>query len=186
MSIYASLARRTISWRVSRPLPERTWATSSPTRSVATIITQRSDLRATEDTLAFAGISPPQLRIYPIETHVAEKLHAFTMPRPRPNSRVKDLPDIALLASIGALNAEELKTALEKTFEFRKTHPLPQVIPPPPSNWEGPYLAIARENQLDWSSLTILTSAVSAFLNPVLAGEMHRVWSPETWSWAQS
>ena len=52
-----------------------------------------------EDVLAFAGIAPPTLRLYPIETHIAEKLHAYTMPRARPNSRVKDLPDLALLAS---------------------------------------------------------------------------------------
>lgn len=52
-----------------------------------------------EDVLAFAGIAPPKLRLYPIETHLAEKLHAYTMPRARPNSRVKDLPDIALLAT---------------------------------------------------------------------------------------
>ena len=35
----------------------------------------------TKDVLAFAGIAPPTLRVYPIETHVAEKLHAYTMPR---------------------------------------------------------------------------------------------------------
>ena len=52
-----------------------------------------------EDVLAFAGIAPPTLRLYPLETHIAEKLHAYTMPRARPNSRVKDLPDLALLAS---------------------------------------------------------------------------------------
>jgi len=28
-----------------------------------------------EDVLAFAGIAPPRLRLYPIETHIAEKLH---------------------------------------------------------------------------------------------------------------
>jgi hypothetical protein len=52
-----------------------------------------------EGVLAFAGIAPPTLRLYPIETHIAEKLHAYTMPRARPNSRVKDLPDLGLLAT---------------------------------------------------------------------------------------
>ena len=47
------------------------------------------------DVLGFVGVPPPTLRLYPIETHIAEKLHAYTMPRPRPNSRVKDLPDLA-------------------------------------------------------------------------------------------
>jgi hypothetical protein len=85
-----------------------------------------------EDVLGFAGIAPPTLRIYPIETHIAEKLHAFTMPRARPNSRVKDLPDLALLASAGPLEAERLRAALEQTFTFRKTHALPPALPAPP------------------------------------------------------
>jgi len=32
------------------------------------------DLVVARDVLAFAGIAPPALRIYPIETHIAEKL----------------------------------------------------------------------------------------------------------------
>src|SRR5277367_4588955 len=49
-----------------------------------------------DDVLEFAGIAPPVLRLYPVETHIAEKLHAYTMPRERPNTRVKDLPDICI------------------------------------------------------------------------------------------
>jgi hypothetical protein len=64
------------------------------------------------DLLAFAGIAPPTLRLYPIETHIAEKLRAYTMPRPRPNSRVKDLPDIALLATAQLIVARRLRDAL--------------------------------------------------------------------------
>ena len=48
-----------------------------------------------EDSLAFAGIAPPALRVYPVESHIAEKLHAYTVPRSRPNTRIKDLPDLA-------------------------------------------------------------------------------------------
>ena len=73
-----------------------------------------------EDTLSFAGISPPTLRVYPIETHIAEKLHAYTMPRSRPNSRVKDLPDIALLATAQPIDARRLRAALDQTFAFRQ------------------------------------------------------------------
>ena len=57
------------------------------------------DVVIADDVLGFAGISPPALRVYPIETHIAEKLHAYTLPRKRPNSRIKDLPDLALLAT---------------------------------------------------------------------------------------
>jgi hypothetical protein len=78
-----------------------------------------------EDVLGFAGIAPPTPRLYPIETHIAEKLHACTMPRTRPNSRVKGLPDIALLATAQPMGAKRLRAALEQTFAFRMTHALP-------------------------------------------------------------
>lgn len=87
------------------------------------------DVVTATDVLGFAGIAPPRLRLYPIETHIAEKLHAYTMPRIRPNSRVKDLPDLALLATVRAIEARRLRAALEATFTFRKTHPLPTMVP---------------------------------------------------------
>jgi hypothetical protein len=136
-----------------------------------------------KDVLAFAGISPPTLRLYPIETHIAEKLHAYTMPRRRPNSRVKDLPDIVLLATAQALDAKRLRAALDQTFTFRKTHPLPAVLPDPLSAWATPYAAMAREEQLAWPTLDDVTTAAKAFLDPVLAGDLDATWVPHTWAW---
>lgn len=92
-----------------------------------------------EDVLAFAGIAPPTLRLYPIETHLAEKLHAYTMPRSRPNSGVKDLPDIALLATAQPIDAKRLRAALEQTFTFRKTHALPRAMPAPLARARPPH-----------------------------------------------
>ena len=100
-----------------------------------------------EDVLAFAGVAPPTLRLYPIETHIAEKLHAYTMPRSRPNSRVKDLPDMTLLATAKALDAKRLREAFHQTFTFRKTHPLPAAVPAPLPAWATPYAAMAREDR---------------------------------------
>jgi predicted nucleotidyltransferase component of viral defense system len=77
------------------------------------------EVMVAEDVLGFAGIAPPTLRLYPIETHLAEKLHAYTMPRARPNSRAKDLPDLALLASAQVIDARTLRAALKQTFDFR-------------------------------------------------------------------
>ncbi len=136
-----------------------------------------------EDVLAFAGIAPPALRLYPIETHLAEKLHAYTMPRVRPNSRVKDLPDLALLATAQTLEATRLRAALEQTFSFRKTHALPAMLPEPLPSWVIPYAAMAREDQLRWMTLDEVTKVAKAFLDPVLAGHLDAVWRPETWTW---
>lgn len=137
-----------------------------------------------EDTLAFAGIPPPKLRLYPIETHIAEKLHAYTMPRVRPNSRVKDLPDIALLATAQRIDATRLRQALEQTFGFRKTHSLPATLPEPLPAWAMPYAAMAREDQLAWTTLDEVTQAAKAFLDPVLAGNVEAIWNPESWTWS--
>jgi hypothetical protein len=142
----------------------------------------KPDVVSAEDVLDFAGIAPPTLRLYPIETHIAEKLHAYTMPRNRMNTRVKDLPDIALLAGIRALQAERLRDALERTFKHRATHPLPNALPDPPASWSKPYQEMAHANELAWPTLEQLTSVVAKFLNPVLDGSA-RVWQPDRWKW---
>lgn len=141
------------------------------------------DILVAEDLLAFAGVAPPTLRLYPIATHIAEKLHAYTMPRARPNSRVKDLPDLALLATAQPISAKHLKLAFDQTFSFRKTHALPASFPTPPAAWKAPYAAMAREDHLPWPSLDDLTTAVQRFLDPVLAGNLSATWDPLAWTW---
>lgn len=142
------------------------------------------DVVRASDLLSFAGVARPAIRLYPVETHVAEKLHAYTLPRPRPNSRVKDLPDIALLSTIKELSAPRLRAALEQTFTFRKTHELPRAVPAPPDAWERPYAALARESELEWATLTDVHAAAAAFLDPVLFGAAVETWSPERRVWS--
>ena len=141
------------------------------------------ELVVAADVLAFAGIAPPTLRLYPLETHIAEKLHAYTLPRVRPNSRVKDLPDLALLATARSIEATRLRAALDQTFTFRKTHALPVVLPEPLRAWETPYAAMAREDQLAWPTLDEVMKAAKAFLDPVLASEHGTAWDPAAWIW---
>lgn len=141
------------------------------------------DVFVGDDHLAFAAIAPPIVRVYPIETHIAEKLHAYTMPRSRPNSRIKDLPDIALLASVGAIDATRLRAAIEQTFAFRGTHAVPDVLVEPLAAWAGPYGVMAREDGLVWSTIEEVTAAAKGFLDPVLAGELDAAWAPARWAW---
>ena len=136
-----------------------------------------------EDVLAFAGIAASTLRVYPIETHIAEKLHAYTMPRKHPNTRVKDLPDIALLASARSIDGQRLQEALQQTFSFRKTHELPIRLPEPPPAWATPYAAMALEDQLVWATLAQVTKAAREFLDPALAGRLDATWEPVSRRW---
>jgi hypothetical protein len=144
------------------------------------------DTILTEDTLGFAGIAPPILRVYPVETHIAEKLHAYTMPRVRPNSRVKDLPDLGLIASAGAVDAGQLRAAIDQTFTFRRTHDVPARLPAPASAWEQPYATMAKADALPWATLSEAFAAASAFMDPVLAGTRDAVWNPRAGLWAPS
>ena len=135
------------------------------------------EIVVTDDVFGFAGVAPPTLQLYPIETHIAEKLHAYTLPRDRPNSRVKDLPDIALLGTIRSLEAARLRAAIEQTFSFRATHERPNVIPEPPPEWREPYASMAAEDSLPWATLDDVFEAANAFVGPVLADAA----CPPTW-----
>jgi hypothetical protein len=96
---------------------------------------------------------------------------------------VKDLPDIALLATLKSIAAKRLREALEQTFAFRKTHALPVTLPDPLPAWTTPYAAMVREDQLAWSTLEAVTKAVRAFLEPVLVRGMDAIWEPGAWCW---
>lgn len=137
-----------------------------------------------DDVLAFAGIAPPTALLYPVATHLAEKLHAYTLPRARPNTRVKDLPDIALLAQTKSLNAEHLRAAFRLTFSPRDTHPIPRELPSPPAEWSDPYERMARLDGLPWKQLSDLTVAVRTFIDPALSEEHLATWNPEKWEWS--
>ncbi len=141
------------------------------------------DFVTADDTLGFAGILPPALRLYPVVSHIAEKLHALTLPRARPNSRVRDLPDIALLATTGPIEARRLRQAIEKTFAFRRTHPVPAVVPAPPAFWEAPYATMAATDELPWAMRPELSEAVSSFLDPLLRSTEEGRWEPAEWKW---
>jgi hypothetical protein len=141
------------------------------------------DVVVVEDVLSFTGIASPAVRLYPVESHIAEKLHAYTMPRDRENSRVKDLPDLALLAKIRNIDGARLRQAMEQTFSFRATHPLPPSVPDPPASWAEVYVRMAQEDQLEWTMLPALLVAVRAFLDPPLAGTVNAIWLPKDWVW---
>ncbi len=144
------------------------------------------DVMTAEDTLGFAGIAPPAIRVYPVVSHIAEKLHALTMPRPRPNTRVRDLPDIALLATTGAIDGAELRRAIETTFAFRATHSVPTAVPPPPAFWDAPYAAMAASDELSWATLAEVMLAVTRFIDPVLIANESGSWNPASWAWSGS
>lgn len=140
------------------------------------------DLLMTRPLLDFVGFAATVVRAVNRETHIAEKLHAYTQPRSHPNSRVKDLPDLALLAVAGPIEAARVRTAILAVHNSRGTHAAYSRFPPPASEWTVPYARMAQQNGLPWKTLAEVTGAVAAFLDPVLAGN-DGVWNPVLWAW---
>lgn len=102
-----------------------------------------------DDLLSFAGIGPASVLAIPKAQQWAEKLHAYTFPWPgRTNTRTKDLVDLVLLIERGPPEAGDIRTALEATFATRATHPLPNILQPPPGEWRIEFTRMAAEGGL--------------------------------------
>jgi hypothetical protein len=106
------------------------------------------DSLKTPDWFGFAEIEAPRVPIISQEQQFAEKIHAYTLPRKTPNSRVKDLVDLLLLIEKGTLKTDKLQNALSKTFQRRKTHDIPSDLPDPPDTWNTPFKKMAEMSGL--------------------------------------
>jgi hypothetical protein len=125
------------------------------------------------DWLGFAGIETARVRMIAREQQFAEKIHAYTLPRNSPNSRVKDLVDLALLIGSGELDDDRIQQALRLTFDRRGTHDLPAALPSPPSDWQGPFEALAQECGLP-NDMAEVFAVVQRFFGEVLARHEQR------------
>ncbi len=79
------------------------------------------------------------VKVIPVEHHIAEKIHALTLPRDRSNSRVKDLVDLFLIFNSEKFSDEKVKVCMEETFVKRNTHKVPSELPIPDKFWEKPF-----------------------------------------------
>jgi hypothetical protein len=120
-----------------------------------------------QDWLGFAEIPAAEMRLISKEQQVAEKLHAYTLPRSTPNSRVKDLIDLLLLIRTGEVRQAQLVEALRMTFDRRNTHAISSTVVPPPESWEGQFRTLATECGLT-SGMEDSFREVQGFLSQVL------------------
>lgn len=135
----------------------------------------------------FIAVEPLVHRVYPMEAHLAEKLHALTIPREQENSRLKDLIDIGLLANHDVIDAKRLFHSVEATFTFRNTHKLPTELPSTPQFWSDLYPRLRDENDLRWPTLDELAQNCSEFFDPLLQTPYSLDhWDPKRAGWIKS
>ncbi len=148
---------------------------------------KRVDRLPPSNLLEFAGIAAPHLPLFPLEHHVAEKLHAYTGTYGvdgRASTRVKDLVDLVLVAELTELEAAALRQALGDAFQRRGRESLPEALPPPPDSWAQPYAQLAREVGLS-PELTAGHAVGGRFLDPILDLRAHADsrWDPAVKQW---
>lgn len=138
------------------------------------------------DLLAFADIERVAAPSLPLELQIAEKVHAYTRGYGQSgvaSTRVKDLVDLALIASACQVNADRLNRALRDTFGQRDRHELPGALPPPPLDWRVPYARMALEVGLA-AELVRGFELAARLLDPVLSGDLGAaVWEPAAQGW---
>lgn len=135
--------------------------------------------------LDFAGQRAVEIPVLRLEQHLAEKTHAYTRrygAERRPSSRVKDLVDIALVATTLALEADDLRAGLVAIFDRRATHPLPEALPAPPTDWRRPWSGFAHELPIP-GDLRAGYELGASLIDPVLTGRASGCWSPDALSW---
>ena len=113
--------------------------------AVGDVLVEPLDLLPGRDWLDFAGIARPLIQAISAEQQFAEKLHAYTLPRQNPNSRVRDLLDMLLLVEDGKLSRTRTEQTIKATFAKRKTHSVPEEFAPPPTPWAKPFAVLGAE-----------------------------------------
>jgi hypothetical protein len=146
---------------------------------------EAADYLNTSPLLEFADLAPTCVPCFPLSQQIAEKLHAYTRPRRTGDpSRVKDFVDILLIAGLGQMDGEILMHAIQATFAYANTHPLPTSVPPPPRDWARAFEKMAGEGGFKDYSLSQAYSDIQQFLDPILMGKvMGQKWNPVSWSW---
>ncbi len=154
--------------------------------SAADVVLGELESYLSDPVLKRLGFERARFPVYPINQHVAEKLHALTLPRDVENTRARDLVDLAWFIRHFTFRSEALAIACIATFERRATHPWPPVIEVPPESWARPYAAWRAELDLAEPTPAAAASSVRRFLGPVYFGLAEMSWDPATQEWRQA
>ena len=157
---------------VEARMDERIFARFHLDAGVGDVVMRPLDTIVCRNWLGFAGIKSSRVLMIAREQQLAEKIHAYSLPRNAANSRVKDLVDLALLIGSGELDKPRILEALRLTFERRGTHDLVHLVPPP-ADWQIPFQALAEECGIS-ADVAEVFARVQEFVEEVLAERAER------------
>jgi predicted nucleotidyltransferase component of viral defense system len=119
--------------------------------------------------LAEFGLGPIPVSIIPIERQIAEKLHAYTRTyKGGGTTRGRDLVDLLLIHQHEKVDSVRLRSAIERVFQRRATHPVPERLSLPLNDLAVSYRREAGQVGLT-RDLKEAHSLVAAWLDPLLS-----------------
>lgn len=114
--------------------------------------------------LDFAGLERHTVEVVDPAQHFAEKAHAFTRTHgDRPNTRVRDLPDMVLLIDDGLEPTRELFEIVARLFTARSGPGVPAELPDPPAFWREQYPVLAAGLDVSAGTLDEAMATVRSF-----------------------
>lgn len=124
--------------------------------------------------LAELGLGPIEVLLVPLERQVAEKLHAYTRTyKGGGTTRARDLVDLLLIRRYERVDAIRLRGAIQRVFNRRATHAVPERLRSPPRE-----LAVGYRREAEQVGITVgleeVHQLLADWLDPVLAGIYQR------------
>lgn len=155
---------------------------------VATAMTGTPDVVAPLTPLDIEGLIRPHYRVFPVPDHLADKLCATigTYPQsgqPSNSSRVKDLVDIAIIATTQTVGSKALRTAVTTNAALRRLELPERFAVPDPVGWAARYPRVAAEapgNVPDYDTAVTLASQT---FDPILDATVTGTWVPSAQAW---
>lgn len=136
----------------------------------------------------------PELRVYPVESVVAEKFHAMVV-LGKANSRMKDFFDIVIIAETMPLQSIKLQNAIDATFHRRETAISRDSLTVFSKSFKTnqdkhiQWNAFVKKNKLNVDeSFAVKVKKIQQLLEPIyqqISGNTveNKSWDPVTWSW---
>jgi Nucleotidyl transferase AbiEii toxin, Type IV TA system len=155
---------------------------------VGTVMSGEPDEVAPLTPLHMAGLVRPAYRAFPLPDHVADKFAAILGSHIRGDtvtgsSRIKDLVDIALIATTQQISGPALRAAVLAGTAHRDLSLPDAFAVPDEAVWRRAYLRSAADAPGPTPTFDEAVSLACALLNPVLKGPVIGNWDPAAASW---
>jgi hypothetical protein len=155
---------------------------------VGTAMTATPDVVAPLTPLDIDGLVRPHYRVFPIADHLADKLCAIigTYARdgqPASSSRVKDLVDIAIIATTQTISFSALRIAVVTNAALRRLELPERFAVPDPAGWAARYTRVAAEAPGPAPDYDTAVNLASRIFDPILAASATGAWDPSVQAW---